>query len=92
MLNRGIGATKDAADNINNGFNKAENATVAGITTNGNNNGSGYTATRTNATGSFLGMGEAAWTWLIIGIVTVAIVALVLFYGRQVETQVNPNE
>ena len=52
-----------------------------------------YTATRTSTTGdtNFLGMSTAAWTWLIIGIVGIAIVALVWYYGSQYEHK-NYNE
>ena len=45
-----------------------------------------YTATRT-ATGdsNLLGMSTTTWTWLILGIVGIIIVALVWYYGSQYE-------
>ena len=51
----------------------------------------GYTATRTTTTraatgtntGTFLGMNSTAWTWLIMAIVGIAIVALVWMYAKQ---------
>ena len=51
-----------------------------------NNNGD-YTATRTSTTGTtvgtFLGMGPTAWTWIIMGIVGIAIIGLVWYYGQE---------
>lgn len=45
-----------------------------------------YTAMRTSTTNdSLLGMSEMTWTWLILGIVGVVIVALVWYYGAQYE-------
>ena len=46
-----------------------------------------YTATRTNAEGSTLmGMNATTWTWLIIGIAAIAIVALVWYYSMQMRS------
>lgn len=86
---RSIGnTTKGATNNVDGG---ARNAT--GTTTNRTGNGTttgttrtdGYTATRTNAgtRTTFMGMTATAWTWLIIGIAAIAIVALVWYYGNQ---------
>ena len=47
-------------------------------TTNGD-----YTATRTATNNNMLGLSDTAWTWLILGIVGVAIVSLVWYYGAQ---------
>ena len=48
------------------------------------NNNNGYTATRTSTGEStFMGMGSTAWTWLILGIAAIAIVALVWYYSMQ---------
>ena len=48
----------------------------------------GYTATRTSATetGSFLGMNSTVWTWVILGIAAVAIIALVWYYSMRLTT------
>ena len=50
----------------------------------------GYTATRTTTraatgtnTGTFLGMNSTVWTWLIMAIVGIAIVALVWMYAKE---------
>lgn len=46
-----------------------------------------YNATRTNAEGSTLmGMNATMWTWLIIGIAAIAIVALVWYYSMQMRS------
>lgn len=55
------------------------NMNMAGTTNNGN-----YTATRTAAEDTtLLGMNATTWTWLIMGIVGIAIVALVWYYSMQ---------
>lgn len=73
----------NGAQNIGNGARNAVDSTL-------NTNDSNYTATRTTArtataTNNFLGMSNAAWTWLILGIVGIAIVGLVWYYGAQYE-------
>ena len=50
-----------------------------------NNGGMDYTATRTSATDNVMGLSSTAWTWLILGIVGIVIVALVWYYGAQYE-------
>ena len=45
-----------------------------------------YNATRTSVdtqAGTFMGMNSTAWTWLIMAIAAIAIVALVWYYGTQ---------
>ena len=65
-----------------------ENKDNSGMTQNNNRtNNSNYTATRTATTNqTFMGMSSTAWTWLIIGIAGIAIVALVWYYGSQIRT------
>lgn len=46
-----------------------------------NNSNTGYTATRTNAT--VMGMSQNTWTWLIMGITAIAIIAVVWYYSVQ---------
>lgn len=48
--------------------------------TNSNRN-SNYTATRTSS--NAMGMSQNAWTWLIIGIAAIAIIAVVWYYSMQ---------
>lgn len=70
------------------GENVMENATHmdgnnSAKTTNRNNN---YTATRTSApanNNTLLGMNSTAWTWIIMAVVGIAIIALVWMYARQ---------
>lgn len=73
-------ATSGAKTQTQNTTNK-----ITGTTTDG------YTATRTTTTraatgttdGTFLGMNSTVWTWLIMAIVGIAIVALVWIYAKQ---------
>ncbi len=46
-----------------------------------NNSNTGYTATRTNTT--VMGMSQNTWTWLIMGIAAIAIIAVVWYYSMQ---------
>lgn len=87
-LNRGMGAT---ANTINDGTRKVENTMVSG-TTNNNNKTNNYNATRTNTNNTLLGMTPAVWTWLIMGMVAVAIVALVWYFAKQKDVTSNSNE
>lgn len=86
------GKSKEATNSMENGAGNATNSTHNTATQNNNKtavtgttNNTGYTATRT-ATGNatFMGMNATAWTWLVIGIAAIAIVALVWYYSTQV--------
>ena len=98
MENAGNGIVSGVRNVTSAGQNTMENATgdmgnrtMGGMTTDNND----YTATRTttraatttNAT--FLGMSSTMWTWLIMGIVGVAIIALVWMYAKQNENSYN---
>lgn len=81
--------SKDITGGIENGANNMAND----IMNNNNDNtktsmkNNNYTATRTSTTGNTLmGMNATAWTWLIIGIATIAIVALVWYYSMQIRS------
>ena len=78
------GGTENMAHDATNGM-----GNIAGTA----KNGVSYTATRTSAeTGStFMGMNATAWTWLIIGIAAIAIVALVWYYGNQLHNNYDNN-
>lgn len=78
-------AANNMGNNIKNSFdgNTAKDTnnnsrTMTGATTN-------YDATRTsaNAENTFMGMNATAWTWLILGIAAIAIIALVWYYSMQ---------
>ena len=78
-------ASKNATAEIENGANNIGNA-VMNTTNNAfkTDNNNHYTATRTATTdNTFMGMNATAWTWLIIGIAAIAIVALVWYYAMQ---------
>lgn len=96
VLNAG-NAVVDGAKDLTNGAATVGNDAVNGMermgndasntvgTTMDNNNGN-YTAARASTTNTnFLGISSFAWTWLILGIVGIAIVALVWYYGAQYE-------
>lgn len=84
-------ASKDATGKMEQGANNAGNA-VMNNKDNNNDARTGtanndYTATRTAATDTtFMGMNATAWTWLIMGIVAIAIVALVWYYSMQLRS------
>ena len=93
VVSRGVAATRNTVNSIEQGAQRTGNTVVTGTTTNTNTNTQtrNYNATRTNAN-TWLGMTSTAWTWLIMGIVAVAIVALVWFYARQKNTSRHSNE
>lgn len=83
---------RDIGNGIESGMDNMENTFTGGMDNRnggtsdsasiGTNNG-GYTATRTAATANDTGMSSTTWTWLIMGIAALAIVALVWYYGTQ---------
>ncbi len=85
--------SKEATNNIENGANNVENRVTdnhdnMAATTN-STTANNYTATRTATDGTastFMGMSATAWTWLIIGIAAIAIVALVWYYAAQMRS------
>lgn len=96
-IRTGIDATGNVADNM---MNTTSNTTNGMLTT---DNNSDYNATRTattrsvtqNATtdsGTFLGMDPIVLTWLIMGILGIATVGLVWYYGKQKELSYNHND
>ena len=98
-INNGKNMIENTADNIGNGIQNIgnemqddDNTDISGMTTDTNNNND-YTAVRTandgNSNGTFLGMNPTIWTWVIIGVIGAAIVALVWIYGKQHEENYN---
>ena len=84
-------ASKEATNSMEQGANNVGNAIMNHNTTNNNmrvnTTNDNYTATRTATTdNTFMGMNATAWTWLIIGIAAIAIVALVWYYSMQVRS------
>ncbi len=91
-------AGKDAANGIRSGINAvgdgARNLTsdaqngMSGMNQDDGTTGTGnYTATRTGSdadgAGLLTGVSNNVWTWLVIAIVGIIIVALVMFYAKQ---------
>lgn len=82
-------ASKDATGALENRANHASNDVKSGINNTEHNmkNNGNYNATRTATTANtFMGMNSTAWTWLIIGIAAIAIIALVWYYSMQLRS------
>ena len=82
----------NAAENVVNGatgaINKITEDRNTNTTPNNNNNNNNmgnrnYTAQRTATEGTLLGMNATTWTWIIMGLVAIAIIALVWYYSMQ---------
>ena len=80
-LSNAKNAVTDSVEKTTNSTKNASNA-MANTMNNMDNN---YNATRTSTDTQFMGMTSQGWTWLILGIVALAIVGLVWYYGRQYE-------
>ena len=88
------GATTLGNDAINTTEN-TQNDTINNLDTSATTLGMGsqnYTATRTTTNTNLLGLSDTTWTWLILGIVGVAIVSLVWYYGAQYDHKNYSNE
>lgn len=76
--------TKDMTGGIENGARNVTGDTrntTGALSTHRNDN---YTATRTATTGgTLMGMNGTAWTWVILAIAAVSIIALVWYYSMQ---------
>ena len=81
------GAVKDVTNTTKSA---TDNTANMGITHN-NTQSTNYTANRTATTGTttnansgnFLGMSSTMWTWLILAVAVIAIIALVWYYSNQ---------
>ncbi len=85
-LNTAGEAAKNTADSVKNTMTGNHNR--SGVATTNNNNGN-YTATRTSANATFMGMTGTMWTWLVMGITGIAIVALIWYYGSSRENNIS---
>lgn len=86
ITSNGENAMGNASRDIGNTMQNAGNGISGSLSTDNNN----YNATRTTTRsavdtneGTFLGMNSTMWTWLIMTIVGIAIVALVWMYAKQ---------
>ena len=94
MIENAAGGVSNTAKNVTGdmengarGMTNSVSNTMSSSTRNSDNNG--YTATRTatdTSPATFMGMTANTWTWLIMGIATIAIVALVWYYSNQLRT------
>ena len=84
---------ENGANNVGNAITNHTNNTTTAHTTTNNAKTNTYTATRTATTGNatFMGMNATTWTWLIMGIAAIAIVALVWYYSMQVRSTIYDN-
>jgi len=86
VTSAGQNTMENVTHDMGNENNNTRNTNMGGMTTDNND----YTATRTTTRmatdttdGTFLGMNSTVWTWLIMAIVGIAIVALVWMYAKQ---------
>lgn len=87
-IRSGINSIDNSMQDANNDMMDNGNATTGSGTPNATNENTNYTATRTGtdttgATGLFGNVSNSVWSWLILAIVGIIIVALVLFYANQ---------
>ena len=87
-VNGVTGASQNMTNSVEGSMNNMANTMTNGMTNNNqmSNYTTGRTATTRTATNNnaFMGMTSTAWTWLILGIAAVAIIAMVWYYSNQV--------
>lgn len=87
MIKGATNSVKDGAEDLGNTvMNNGKNTMQSTI---GDNDD--YTATRTSGEGTFMGMTSNTWSWLILGIAAIAIIALVWYYSIQLNNN-RPND
>lgn len=79
VVNEAGNMIHEAGNSISNGVNETSGAMRNTV------NNSGYNATRTSTgnANTLMGMNATMWTWLIIGLAAIGIVALVWYYSMQ---------
>ena len=97
VVNGAKDATENVVDGSKNAINTTEETTgnIAGTISNTSKNITGsmengmqdgmsnYDAKRLSTDNTFLGMTNNMWTWLIVGITAIAIIALIWYYSMQ---------
>ena len=86
------GATRTTTNTVGNTTHNTLNnngATAMGTTNNTTYAANRTATTRAATTGTFLGMSSTMWTWLILAIAAVVIVALVWYYSNQISNRRN---
>lgn len=79
-------ASKDATGTFENSMNGNDNIrtnNIQGSTSLTDNNNGRYSATRTSTDNTVMGMSSTAWTWLIVGIAAIAIIAIIWYYSMR---------
>ena len=83
-------ASKDATvsfeNTMNGDGNRRNNNGSMGLT---NDNNGRYSATRTSTDNNVMGMSSTAWTWLIVGIAAIAIIAIIWYYSMRMNNNDN---
>lgn len=88
LVTKGVDATKNTVNDVSKGIGDTMNSEKNATRNNSNNYSTQRTATRTTANnGMFAGMNAMTWSWIIIGILGIAIVALVWTYGMQYDKE-----
>ncbi len=72
--------SKNITGDVENGMSRNDNNGFMGSIDNDNGR---YSATRTSTDNTILGMSSNAWTWLIVGIAAIAIIAVIWYYSMQ---------
>lgn len=80
--------SKNVTGDVENGMNRHNNTGFMGST---DNNGK-YSATRTSTDNTVMGMSSNAWTWLIVGIAAIAIIAVIWYYSMQFTRTNSPHD
>ena len=88
--------SKDATGSVENKMHndtnaKNDNHAATGKTTTSNTDGR-YNARRTSTGTTLMGMTNTGWTWLILGIAAIAIIAVVWYYSMQFTNNNNNND
>ncbi len=88
LVTKGIDATKNTVNDVSKGIGDTMNSEKNATRNNSNNYITQRTATRTTANnGMFAGMNAMTWSWIIMGILGIAIIALVWAYGMQYDKE-----
>ena len=88
LVTKGVDATKNTVNDVSKGIGDTMNSEKNATRNNSNNYITQRTATRTTANnGMFTGMNAMTWSWIIMGILGIAIVALVWAYGMQYDKE-----
>ena len=99
MVNGAGNVVRDGAEAIGNGARdigediSSGASDMMGDMTSDQSGNDGYSATRTSTDtdGAMFGMSANTWTWFILAIVAIAIVALVWYYATQNKNEYNNN-